>query len=150
VAGTTNAPVQAATVSIVLSTNSGLDFPIVLASQVPNTGACAVLLPPLATSAARIQVKADDNIFFAVSPGDFSLSYTPPPVLQPLEYTNGVTKLAWTAISGRTYRVQYKPSLAAADWTDLLPDVTATDSLATFTDAPGAALQRYYRILLLP
>jgi len=150
VAGTTNAPVQAATVSILLSTNGGLDFPIVLASQVPNTGACTVVLPPLSTSAARIKVEADDNIFFAVSPGDFSLIYDPPPVLQPLEYTEGATKLIWTAVSGRTYRVQYKPSLAAVDWTDLLPHVTATGPLATFTDSSGSAAQRFYRVLVLP
>ena len=150
VAGTTNAPVRAATVTILLSTNGGLTFPIVLATNVPNTGACTVVLPPLTSASARIKVQADANIFFAVSPGNFSLLFTPPPVLQPPQCSNGVIQLTWTAVPGRTYRLQFKLSLAAADWTDLLPDITATDSLASFTDPSGSAPQRFYRLLLLP
>jgi len=149
VANTTNASIQTATVSILLSTNGGLTFPIALASNVPNAGACTVALPPLTASAARIKVQADGNIFFAVSPGDFSLFYAPAPVLEPPQCLNGVVHLAWSALPGRTYRVQYKPTLAAA-WNDLAPDITAADSLATATDVPGSAPQRFYRVLMLP
>ena len=150
VAGTTNAPVKAASVTILLSTNGGLSFPIVLASNVPNTGASSVLLPMLASSTARIEVQAAGNIFFAISPGNFSLIVVPPPVLQPLQLANGVAQLTWSAVSGRTYRVQYKPALAATNWTDLLPDIAATSSTASTTDAARSAPQRFYRVLLLP
>jgi hypothetical protein len=150
VAGTADAPVNAASVTILLSTNGGLSFPIVLASNVPNNGACSVLLPMLAAAAARIEVQAAGNVFFAVSPGNFSLVAATPPVLQPLQLANGVARLTWSAIAGQTYRVQYKPTLATTNWTDLVPDITATASTASTTDAVGPAPQRFYRVLLLP
>jgi hypothetical protein len=53
-------------------------------------------------------------------------------------------------MTGQTYRVQYKPTLAATNWTDLLPDISATTSTASTTDAPGSTPQRFYRVLLLP
>ncbi len=83
VAGTTDAPVSAGAVTILLSTNGGLSFPIVLAADAPNNGACSVLLPNLTTSAARIKVQAVGNVFFAVSPANFSIVPSDRPVQLP-------------------------------------------------------------------
>jgi hypothetical protein len=73
VADTTKPPIKADRVTILLSIDGGQSFPIILASNAPNNGACQVLLPSIETSTARIEVQAVGNIFFAVSPGNFSL-----------------------------------------------------------------------------
>jgi len=57
--------------------------------------------------------------------------------------------ITWSAVSNQVYRVQYKTSLSSTSWFNLAPDVTATNSTASFTDHPGAAAQRYYRVVLL-
>jgi hypothetical protein len=156
VAGTTNAPVAAASVMILLSTNGGLTFPIVLASNVPNSGITTVLLPMVTTLAARIKLQPIGNIFFAISPGNFSIvppanpiSY-PLPTLQPIRVANGVAQLAWNAVAGQTYRIQYKPTLEATNWTDLGPDITASGPFISVTDAKGSEPQRFYRVVVVP
>jgi hypothetical protein len=50
--------------------------------------------------------------------------------------------------SGAIYRVQFKDNLGAAQWTNLVPDVTATGPTASFTDSSGIQ-QRFYRTLVL-
>lgn len=78
VANTNIAPVNAETVTIYLSANAGGDFDTVLAEGVPNNGSAMVSLPAgLSTTQARIKVKADDHIFFNVSPANFSISASP-------------------------------------------------------------------------
>ncbi len=57
--------------------------------------------------------------------------------------------ITWSAMSNRVYRVQYKANLASTSWFNLAPDVTATGTTAYFTDHPGAAPQRFYRVVLL-
>jgi len=60
--------------------------------------------------------------------------------------------LTWTAISGSTYRVQFKDDLREAGWSDLV-DVPATSAKASALDdmENGGATrpQRYYRIFVL-
>ena len=70
----------------------------------------------------------------------------PPPSLLPVKITNGVVTLSWQAYAGKSYRLQYKNELSASAWTDLTPDVLATDSTASKTDLPGTA-RRFYRVL---
>jgi hypothetical protein len=57
--------------------------------------------------------------------------------------------ITWTAASNVTYRVQYKSDLAAANWTDLVGDVTATGSTASKTDV-RTTTNRFYRLQVLP
>src|SRR4029077_16321099 len=51
------------------------------------------------------------------------LAVVSPPVLQSVLPANGKAVVTFSAISGRTYRLQYKDSLSAADWIDATPDI---------------------------
>lgn len=73
VAGTDQAPVSCPLVDIDLTRSTDFDNPITLASAVPNNGSATVHIPNLATSSARVRVACANNVFFNVSPGDFTI-----------------------------------------------------------------------------
>ncbi|HEX9827862.1 MAG TPA: zinc-dependent metalloprotease family protein [Flavobacteriaceae bacterium] len=66
-------------VNIKLSTDGGLTFPVIIASDTPNDG--SYMYPVSSgmpdTSTARLMVEAADNIFYDVSDFDFSISQDP-------------------------------------------------------------------------
>jgi hypothetical protein len=62
---------------------------------------------------------------------------------------DGTISFAASVIPGRTYRVEFKDSLASTAWTPLGGNVTATESLLRIEDALGSRPQRYYRVSLL-
>ncbi len=76
---------------------------------------------------------------------------TPPPVIQSIvgAGTSNVV-ITWTAVSNRIYRVQFKALLGSTSWQDFSPDVTAVGGTASFTDHPGNASPRFYRVAMLP
>lgn len=79
----------------------------------------------------------------------FTVTTEPRPQLEGLSVVNGTATLQWTAIPGATYRVQFKAALTDAEWTDLVPDVTAAGPSASFPH-PSAGGQGFYRVLALP
>jgi trimeric autotransporter adhesin len=76
VAGTQVAPVNTAAVRILLSTDGGATWPVVLAEATPNDGSQQVVIPNVATSQARVRVEAVGNVFFDVSNANFTIRFT--------------------------------------------------------------------------
>ncbi len=72
VAGTTGAPVSCANVRILLSTDGGNNFTILVAST-PNDGSEAIVTPNAVTNQARIKIEAVGNIFFDISDTNFTI-----------------------------------------------------------------------------
>lgn len=75
VAKTDLPPVNCSKVNILLSVTGGTDgtFPIVLATDVPNTGRACVLVPKVRTATGRIKVEAANNIFYNTSRSNVSI-----------------------------------------------------------------------------
>ncbi len=74
VGGSDGAPVSAANVRILLSTDGGVTFPTILSASTPNDGSEQVVSPSLNTTTARIRIEPVGNIFFDISDVNFSIS----------------------------------------------------------------------------
>jgi len=74
VANTDLAPVSAATVDILYSSDNGLTFPTVLAAATPNDGSESVTMPVTQTTQGRIMVRAVGNVFFNFNAQPFALT----------------------------------------------------------------------------
>ena len=68
------APINCQMVNIKLSTDGGLTFPITILSNTPNDGSQDVVIPNNPSVTARIMVEAADNIFYNVSPTNFTIN----------------------------------------------------------------------------
>ncbi|MEO7080426.1 MAG: zinc-dependent metalloprotease family protein, partial [Flavobacteriales bacterium] len=80
VAGTSSIPVSCTTVDVLLSIDGGNSWSYVLASATPNNGSASINLPVVATSSARVMVRANGNVFYDVSDQNFTVT-APQPVL---------------------------------------------------------------------
>lgn len=155
VAGTTNAPVGAASVNILLSTDGGMTFPVTLAAGVPNTGAATVVLPNLNTTTARLKVAAAGNIFFDVGNANFTIIPAIPVPLVALDSTTLVAENCAAANGAidpaETVTVNFAlRNLGTADTTNLIVTLLATNGVTALSapqnygvlPAGGAAVAR--------
>jgi hypothetical protein len=72
-----------------------------------------------------------------------------PFIITSVTLNSGVATVTWNSQTGLTYRVQYKDSLAAANWSDATPDVTATNISTSLTNFVGNNPQRFYRVQIV-
>jgi hypothetical protein len=77
VAGTSSSPVNCHLVDILMSTDGGLTFPIVIVQKTPNDGFEEITVPQVSSGNARIMVRASENIFFDISNTDFTVKAAP-------------------------------------------------------------------------
>jgi hypothetical protein len=107
------------------------------AQQTPGTNAITVRVtdsgvPPLSTGRSFT--------VFVVSPPHIS-GITPP--------LNGVVTLTLPAITGKTYRVEYKNNLNDSAWSPLGGNRLATSATLNVDDNIGTQPQRFYRALVV-
>jgi hypothetical protein len=73
------------------------------------------------------------------------------PIITRVTVAGGSATLTWLSIPNRAYRVEFKASLAAAVWSNLVPDIIASGTVSTQVDNTiGTAPARYYRVMLSP
>lgn len=75
VANTNAGNINCAAVEITLSTDSGATFAYTLATGADNNGSATIIPPNIDSQNVRVKVSCSDNIFFAVSQSDTTISY---------------------------------------------------------------------------
>ncbi len=78
VANTTAAPINCANVKILLSTDGGLTYPIVLSSSTANDGSQAITVPSVSSTTCRVMVVSSSETFFDISNNNFTITCTTP------------------------------------------------------------------------
>lgn len=67
VAGTDGGNVNATHVDLFFSTDGGRNYPVTIATGLPNNGSAQINVPNLNTSRGRVMVRASDNIFYNIN-----------------------------------------------------------------------------------
>jgi hypothetical protein len=107
----------------------------------PSTAAKVATTTPMVVPATPSGMSAFND------PKPFTVVANPRPQLQSSILNQNTFVLTWTSVPGQTYRVQYKDSLDASQWSDLT-NVIATGTSTSVGD-PMSTSDRFYRILLL-
>ena len=95
----------------------------------------------ITNSAARDAYMSDVLRFFSL--------IDPPRVLfSPVNLASNTITLNWSSSAGLKYRVQVCTNLVQTNWSNLAPDVTATNLVSSKTDSLGSG-QKFYRVVLL-
>ena len=80
----------------------------------------------------------------------FTVDVLPRPVLEAVSNLDNTVTLTWSALSGVTYRVQFRTNVNDPGWVDLAPDITATGPTASVVDNSATNDTRFYRVRVVP
>jgi hypothetical protein len=129
-----------------------VEFKSDLASSTPwiNLGLNIVFTNSVATVSDTALAGASKRFYRVVVLGN--LISTAPPVIRTFTVSHGTATLTWASVSGITYRVEFKSDLASSTpWTNLGPNIVATNSVASVADTSLASVpRRFYRVVALP
>ena len=129
VVGASNqAPVNSQNVTILLSTDGGVSFPIVLLESTTNNGSATVVVPNNVTSTARIMVAATDNIFYNVNSSDFTINFSDPTFIA--TNTTGVVEVCNSNTNDVTYDI----------YLDFINDFSETVSFSAAGEPSGSSV----------
>lgn len=71
-------PINCTEVEILLSTDGGISFPIVIASTTPNDGTETITIPNVITTTGRLMVKGKNHIFYDVNNANLIIEVSNP------------------------------------------------------------------------
>jgi len=104
-----------------------------------------------ATNVSLVVPAASDNCGVASVTSDAQVTGIPSDVEEGLLITSvmmseGVATVSWLSETGKTYRLFYKDSLTATNWSAVAGDVTAAGATTSKTDFVGSRARRFYRV----
>jgi Metallo-peptidase family M12B Reprolysin-like/Secretion system C-terminal sorting domain/Bacterial pre-peptidase C-terminal domain/Fibronectin type III domain len=140
--GTNTGSVNCTAVNILLSTDGGNTFPVVLASSTANDGSEVISVPDLPGTTNRIKVEAVGNIFFDISNTNFTIGTAAgcgdASGLTASAITQTSATLSWAAVSGaNSYTVDYKAA-SSSTW------INAAATTATSINLTGLTANTTY------
>jgi hypothetical protein len=124
-------------------------------SNLPSSGWTNLQFIVTATGSGTVlQFEFYDTPYY-LALDDISVTPLPPPVFnlaQVQAAPSAAFNLAWSAVPGAAYQVQYKTNLVQTDWINLGGPVTAATNTLSISDTNALILSpsRFYRILLAP
>ncbi|WP_218598192.1 reprolysin-like metallopeptidase [Polaribacter sp. NJDZ03] len=104
--GTTDiAPINCKNVTIKLSLDGGITYPVILKENTPNDGSENIVIPENPTTSARIMVEAVDNIFYNVNATNFTINSSKPTFV--MTNTNGDQSVCDTGNKAISYILNF-------------------------------------------
>jgi hypothetical protein len=101
------------------------------------------------TNAATLQFGSrNDNDYFCLD--NVSVMPLPAPAVSALAPGGGTFQLAWSALAGAGYQVQYMTNVTQTNWINLGGVITATNNPMIIAESAASGPERFYRVVLLP
>jgi len=153
-AGTQSSPVSCSNVSIQLSTDGGLTYPVTVLASTPNNGSANIVVPNNATTKARIRVMAVGNVFYDISNNNFTITGGSVPVtwvsFTAVKKADNTSLLTWVIDEQNTDHYEIERSTDGVTFTAIgsVPSLTGngTNQQYSYNDHSPIQGSDYYRI----